>query len=73
MVVRDDAAHGRAYLVPMTYRGSPLEGGEAALIGTSQHGVLGPRWIYDGTRVGVLLAQTAELIRGRVRARPLID
>lgn len=33
MVVRDAAARPvTAYLVPMTYRGSPLAGGDAALI-----------------------------------------
>jgi len=69
MVVRDDAAHGRAYLVPMTYRGSPLADGDAALIGTSEHGVLGPRWIYDGTRDPVLLEQLAALIEGRAGAQ----
>lgn len=69
MVVRDDAANGRAYLVPMTYRGSPLHGHDAALIGTSHHGVLGARWIYDGTRDPVLLEQLTELIQGRVGAQ----
>lgn len=69
MVVRDDAAHGRAYSVPMTYRGSSLAGAGAALIGTSEHGVLGTRWIYDGTEDPVLLAQLADLIQGRVKAQ----
>jgi Maltokinase N-terminal cap domain len=35
------------YQVPLTYRGAPLDGGDAWLIGTSEHSVLGPRWIYD--------------------------
>src|SRR5215469_2535001 len=69
MVVRDDAANGRAYLVPMTYRGSALRGRDAGLIGTSQHGVLGARWIYDGTRDPVLLEQLTDLIQGRVGAQ----
>lgn len=69
MVVRDDAAHGRAYLVPMTYRSSALATAVPHLIGTSEHGVLGPRWIYDGTGDGVLLEQLAELIQGRVGAQ----
>jgi len=70
MVVRDDAAREvTAYLVPMTYRGSPLMGAETHLIGTSEHGVLGPRWVYDGTRDPVLLAQLAELIQGRAEAQ----
>lgn len=70
MVVRDDAApEVTAYLVPMTYRASPLAGGDAALIGTAEHGVLGARWIYDGTRDSVLLEQLAELIQGRTAAQ----
>ena len=46
MLVSD--ADGTTYVVPMTYRGAPLAGADEALIGTSEHGVLGRRWIYDG-------------------------
>ncbi|GAA4582930.1 hypothetical protein GCM10023194_18910 [Planotetraspora phitsanulokensis] len=54
-----------AYLVPMSYRGAALEGvpGEA-LIGTSEHGVLGTRWIYDGAHDPVVMAQLRALLRG---------
>jgi hypothetical protein len=70
MVVRDDAARDvTAYLVPMTYRASPLSGAEMHLIGTAEHGVLGRRWIYDGTHDPVLLAQLAQLIQGRAAAQ----
>jgi hypothetical protein len=70
MVVRDDAAREvTAYLVPMTYRGVPLAGADPALIGTAEHGVLGPRWIYDGIQDPVLMAQLAELIQGRAQAQ----
>lgn len=34
--------------IPMTYRAAPLDGGEPWLIGTTQHSVLGERWVYDG-------------------------
>jgi Maltokinase N-terminal cap domain len=64
-----DSADAIAYLVPLTYRGSALPGGDDALIGTAEHGVLGPRWIYDGTRDPVLLAALAEFIAGRVQAQ----
>jgi hypothetical protein len=67
MVVTTDA--GAAYLVPMSYRGAPLDGADDALIGTSEHGVLGPRWIYDGERDPVLQAQLAALLRGEVTAQ----
>lgn len=33
---------------PLTYRARPLPGTEAHLIGTSQHSVLGERYVYDG-------------------------
>ncbi|SEK32034.1 maltokinase N-terminal cap-like domain-containing protein [Streptacidiphilus jiangxiensis] len=61
MVVTDGPV---AYHVPMTYRGAPLEGAEHALIGTTEHGVLGTRWIYDGIHDPVLQAQLTALLRG---------
>jgi hypothetical protein len=65
MIVLDQTAgDAAAYLVPMTYRGSPLAGAQDALIGTAEHGVLGARWIYDGVRDQVLLAQLPELPAG---------
>jgi len=72
MIVLDESAgagKAAAYLVPMTYRGSPLEDGSDALIGTTEHGVLGTRWIYDGTSDLVLLTQLGELIQGRAEAQ----
>ncbi|MFD0507603.1 hypothetical protein ACFQ0G_42305 [Streptomyces chiangmaiensis] len=66
MVVGDATAQEPvAYLVPMGYRGAALEGvpGEA-LIGTSEHGVLGTRWIYDGVHDPVVMAQLRALLRG---------
>ncbi|MER7479238.1 1,4-alpha-glucan branching protein [Streptomyces sp. NPDC126510] len=58
-----------AYLVPLTYRGAPLEGAAHALVGTMEHGVLGPRWAYDGCHDAVAVAQLTALIEGRVRAQ----
>lgn len=34
--------------VPLTYRGAPLAGAERWLVGTTEHSVLGSRWVYDG-------------------------
>jgi hypothetical protein len=61
-----DASDGEpvTYHVPFGYRGAPLDGGDAALIGTAEHGVLGRRWIYDGTGDPVVLGQLARLLRG---------
>ena len=55
------------YLVPLTYRDQPLEGG--ALIGTSEHGVLGTRWIYDGLRDPVLVGALVALLQGDSEAQ----
>ncbi|MFF4020133.1 1,4-alpha-glucan branching protein [Streptomyces sp. NPDC001843] len=66
MVVVDAAAREPvAYLVPMGYRAAALPDvpGEA-LIGTSEHGVLGTRWIYDGVHDPVVTAQLRALLRG---------
>jgi hypothetical protein len=64
MVVTDGSADRPvSYQVPMTYRGAPLEGAEG-LIGTTEHGVLGRRWVYDGVHDPVLVAQLLMLIQG---------
>ncbi|MEW1636530.1 1,4-alpha-glucan branching protein [Streptomyces sp. NPDC093801] len=52
------------YLVPLTYRGAPLEGAGEGLVGTSEHGVLGTRWIYDGAHDPVLTERLLALLRG---------
>jgi hypothetical protein len=65
LVVADSSGHApTAYLVPMTYRGGALGGANEALIGTAEHGILGKRWIYDGTRDPVLVAALVALIQG---------
>ncbi|MGW5432170.1 maltokinase N-terminal cap-like domain-containing protein [Streptomyces sp. NPDC004059] len=58
-----------AYMVPLTYRGAPLEGSEHALVGTLEHGVLGKRWVYDGCHDPVLVAELLSLIEGRAQAQ----
>ncbi|MBL1108531.1 1,4-alpha-glucan branching protein [Streptomyces sp. 5-8] len=57
-----------AYLVPLTYRGAPLDGAEHALVGTTEHGVLGTRWVYDGCHDPVLTDELLSLIAGRAQA-----
>ncbi|MCZ2524104.1 maltokinase N-terminal cap-like domain-containing protein [Streptomyces sp. HB2AG] len=65
MVAVDEAGDRPvAYQVPLTYRGAPLDGAEHALVGTSEHGVLGRRWIYDGVHDPVLLARLFALLDG---------
>jgi hypothetical protein len=70
VVVDAGAPEPVAYLVPMGYRGAALEGVPAeALIGTSEHGVLGTRWIYDGVHDPVVMAQLRALLRGEAVAQ----
>jgi Maltokinase N-terminal cap domain len=70
MVVTDaSGTQPTAYLVPVTYRGAPLDGAGHALVGTMEHGVLGQRWVYDGCHDPVLVAQLLALIDGRVEAQ----
>jgi Maltokinase N-terminal cap domain len=70
MVVTDGQGdEAAAYLVPMTYRASALPGADNALIGTTEHGVLGHRWIYDGTHDPVLVTELVALIQGEAEAQ----
>ncbi|WP_166785947.1 CG0192-related protein [Cryobacterium sandaracinum] len=57
---------GPVLQVPLTYRGAPLAGGDAWLIGTMQHSVLGRRWVYDaiGDPAYLAAAATAALTGG---------
>lgn len=66
MVVTDTSGDGpTAYFVPLTYRGAALDGAQDALVGTTEHGVLGKRWVYDGFHDPVLTAQLLALLDGR--------
>jgi hypothetical protein len=51
-----------AYHAPLTYRDSPLEGGDAWLIGTAEHSVLGRRWVYDACGDPVYVSTLANAI-----------
>lgn len=54
------AGNDTVYHVPLTYRGTPLEEGERFLVGTSEHGVLGTRWISDAIGDPVFRAVLAQ-------------
>ncbi|GGN30130.1 hypothetical protein FHR83_004278 [Actinoplanes campanulatus] len=68
MIIR--AGEGGLLHVPLTYRGAPLAGAEAFLIGTTEHSVLGTRWVYDAVGDPVYVAQLAETIRAAGREAP---
>jgi hypothetical protein len=59
-------ADGQVLQVPVTYRDAPLVGSESLLIATTQHSVLGERWVYDacGDPVYVTALATAVLSGG---------
>ena len=66
MVVTDGLGNrATTYQVPLTYRAGPLAGAEGGLIGTAEHGVLGRRWIHDGTCDPALVTELVALIQGR--------
>ncbi|MFD0596470.1 hypothetical protein ACFQZ4_32985 [Catellatospora coxensis] len=56
------AGDGPVLHVPLTYRGAPLAGGEPWLVGTTEHSVLGKRWVYDATGDPVYLQALATAI-----------
>ena len=53
---------GAILQTPLTYRAAPLGGAETYLIGTTEHSVLGPRWVYDGCGDPVWVATLAAAI-----------
>ncbi|MGY2001885.1 maltokinase N-terminal cap-like domain-containing protein [Blastococcus sp. SYSU DS1024] len=66
-----DGPPGRetTYFVPLSYRGAPLPGAEEGLLGTSEHGVLGTRWIYDAAHDPVAVAQVLAFVAGAAEAQ----
>lgn len=54
------ASGGATYHVPVTWRGSELEGGE--LIGTLEHSELGTRYGYDATTDPVYVSELVRVI-----------
>ena len=70
LILRDDAAAApTTYQVPLTYRGAPLAGAEAALVGTLEHSVLGTRWVYDAPFDPVYVQQLYAFMQNRVLAQ----
>jgi hypothetical protein len=61
LVRRDE----RLLHVALTYRDAPLAGAEDALVGTTEHSVLGTRWVYAGAADPVAVDCFARALRGR--------
>jgi len=53
---------GTVLQTPLTYRAAPLDGAEAHLVGTTDHSVLGRRWVYDGCGDAVWASTLADVI-----------
>ncbi|GAA1499024.1 maltokinase N-terminal cap-like domain-containing protein [Paeniglutamicibacter kerguelensis] len=71
MILVRDSGQGNPvlYHVSLSYRGAELAGAEEYLLGTSEHGVLGTRWIYDAAGDPVWQRQMRALISGEVPAQ----
>jgi hypothetical protein len=54
---------GRLVHVPLTYRGAELPGAREWLVGTTEHSVLGTRWVYDAEGDPVYRDEVARVIR----------
>ena len=65
---------GAVLQTPLTYRAAPLGGAETYLIGTSEHSVLGHRWVYDGCGDPVWAATlTAAILTGGTQAQMFFE
>jgi hypothetical protein len=58
----------------MTYRDTPLNGGDEWLVGTAEHSVLGRRWVYDGCADAVYAAAlTSAILTSGGQAEEYLD
>ena len=65
---------GAVLQTPLTYRAMPLPDMEMHLLGTSEHSVLGQRWVYDGCADPVWAATLAAVIlAGGVQAQMFFE
>lgn len=55
----------RTFHVPVTYRGEELPGADGAAVGTTDHSVLGRRWVYDAEADPVYRAEVRRVILHR--------
>jgi Maltokinase N-terminal cap domain len=65
---------GTVLQIPFTYRSAPLDGADAHLVGTSDHTVLGKRWVYDGCADPIWAATiTSVVLTGGTQAQMVIE
>jgi hypothetical protein len=62
------------FQVPMTYRSAALPGKDEFLLGTTEHSVLGTRWVYDGCADHVWASALATaILTGGKEAEEFVD
>jgi Maltokinase N-terminal cap domain len=62
------------YQVPLTYHGAHMAGGNGWLVGTTDHSVLGQRWVYDACADPVYAAALASaILAGSGQAQELFE
>jgi len=68
-------AHGgTVYQLPLSYRGAPLPGAETWLVGTTEHSVLGKRWVYDACADPVYVSALATaILTGQQEAEQFVE
>ncbi|MEE2524097.1 hypothetical protein V1639_15245 [Pseudarthrobacter sp. J75] len=65
---------GSIYQVPLTYRGAELPDAQQWLVGTTDHSVLGKRWVYDATGDPVYVAALATaILRAQEQAEQFVQ
>ena len=68
------AGDGPVLQAPLTYRAAPLAGAEDFLVGTTEHSVLGRRWVYDGCADPVWVTALAHVVlTGGTQAEEFVD
>lgn len=65
---------GAVLQTPLTYRATPLTDRQMHLIGTTEHSVLGQRWVYDGCGDAVwAVTLAAAILTGGTQARVFFE
>lgn len=65
---------GPLFQVPLTYRSAALPGKDDFLLGTTEHSVLGTRWVYDGCADPVWASTVATaILTGGTQAEEFVD
>jgi hypothetical protein len=68
------APDGRVLHVPVTYRAGPSDAPAEHLLGTTEHSVLGTRWVYDGCADPVWAAAvTGVVLTGGTQVEEIVD